>query len=167
MSETTTEKYPLDFDLLTKGQELPTEKLQLCLGIRAADRDAYGLALLGLAKKIEQKLSDRGLDVVVRRRGDDLVILSDNEAAAHSDRRIRKSFSKASHFLRKQLAVDVTRLNDAEQKEHARRLAINGQTVAAMLSTRRRLLLKACTRKTPVPQFARPALAAPAAVVEQ
>ena len=151
----TPERHPLDFDAVRMGDSWGPERLEWMVEAKR-DSVAYQLGVLRLKDRIERECRDRGkLFTLAVVRGV-LRVLTDEEAARYTQRRVRAGFRTARRSLHKQLAVDPTELTDAHRREHERNLLVNGRMIQAALTERRRLTARKPHRPTVPPLFAPP-----------
>jgi len=74
------EKYPLDFDALEKGDDIPAEKIREIIK-HPPGTDEYRFALMALQERTTNELSERGLEVVIVQRKGALHVCTDKEAS--------------------------------------------------------------------------------------
>jgi hypothetical protein len=144
-----TRPYPLDFDALGKGSVVPVAVIETIAKAQAGT-EVYRLEMLRLAKRIEGELAERGERVTVRSDKLALRILTDEEASAYNPRQVRRHLRGAVRSHRRNEAVDRGNLSAETLQGHDRRLVIDGATLAAAGTERRRqFALLAHRRQTP------------------
>jgi hypothetical protein len=99
---------------------------------------------------VERRLSERGLVVVCKQEKNDVMVLTDAQAAKYTDRRQRIARQQMARNYCKQTTVDRDALTDEERAAHDRRLEVNGRTLSAMRTARKPLALPS-KRATPLP----------------
>lgn len=123
-----TDKYPIDFEQVTKGQNFTLEELQHILGKKPENESAFRFAVMGFALMIRDhtgftcKITEDGLRV-----------LPDNEASEHNWKEFKRC--KRGLVTRYTLSqnVDTTNLNGEERSRHEARLISQSRTVQAIL----------------------------------
>jgi hypothetical protein len=135
-----TNEYPLDTEGLGKGSRVTGDRIAEATGVPTSSRN-FGLAMLRIKGYVYAALAERGLDVVIRQDGDDLVILTDSEAAPYTDDKFRQRIVQAGLALREQLSVARGGLTDEEVARHDRALTVNGMTYAGARKARRETLV--------------------------
>ena len=144
-----TTKYPLDFDLLQKGDTIPVKRLVHLCGAQPGTR-AYSLYCVQLGHKIEKELAQRGLDVTVAMRKCALCILTDSEASEYNHSEVQRGFDRMKRRHAKLLTVDTGTFDQQQKARHDRHVVVAGAMVLAAYQARK----QACkgmpyTRKTP------------------
>lgn len=131
MSEYQTEKHPFDFDALKKGDVIYAEQIERLSNTKRSDR-AYQLKLLGFREQLQRELESRGMPVTVRIDHDNLIILTDSEAAAYNAAwfNSRKRQLLTCHY--RSLQIDTSALDEDERKRHERAIMSQGAQIAAM-----------------------------------
>lgn len=124
------EKYPLDFDALYKGDEVPTEKLQEIIP-HAMGSDEYRFAIMALQQRVTDELSERGIEAVVVQRKGGLRILTDSEASAHCYNEAQRGYRLIGRNLKRQIVVDQTVLTDDERRIHESRINVTSRMYQA------------------------------------
>lgn len=128
--------YPLDFDSLYKGDEVPVEKLAEIID-HPAGSDEYRFAVMTLADRIVNELSERGLDVVVVQRKGALRILTDTEASKHCYNEALRGHKIMGRNLGRTLLVDQTTLTEEERRIHDSRINVVSRMYQASKTARR------------------------------
>lgn len=130
-------EYPLRTDHLQKGSRISAEEIEHAFSVKIGTDD-YRLALLRARKYIEWKLAERGQEIVVRTRRNDLVILTDEEAMPFTDREFSNTMRKLARTLRKQQDIDRAKVVNVELvRKHDRKLVVNGATYLGAARARR------------------------------
>jgi hypothetical protein len=144
-------EYPIDTATLCKGSRILADEIERAINVKRTSRD-YSLALLKLRKFIEWRLAERDLEVVTCSERDDIKILTDDEAAPHTDNEFQNALKKARRELRKQASVDRAGITeDAIRAEHDRALVVNGRTYAGAQKARRQAMLPPSPRERLTP----------------
>lgn len=130
------EKYPLDFDALYKGDEVPVEKLQEIIQHPVAS-DEYRFAVMALAQRITDELSERGIEAVVVQRKGGLRILTDSEASIHCYNEAQRGYKMIGRNLKRQIVVDQTALTEEERRMHESRINVTSRMYQAATSARK------------------------------
>lgn len=133
-----TERYPLDFDALKKGDGISREKCESILRVSATD-DKYGLKLLALKETVVRGLENRGLPVTVVCDHGGLKILTDEEAAEYNPIQFTLGLQKAAQAHRRTMLVDQSGLTVDARKSLDRRIEIQGKVLQAVSETRKTL----------------------------
>lgn len=131
MSEYQTEKHPFDFDAIKKGDVIYAEQIERLSNTNRSDR-AYQLKLLGFREQIQRELDSRGMPVTVRIDHDNLVILTDSEAAAYNAAWFNSRRRQLMTCHQRSLQVDTALLEEDERKRHERAIMSQGAQIAAM-----------------------------------
>jgi len=139
---------PIDFDILEKGDVIPTSDLEALTG-EVYGTSAYSLAILKYQMEIRNRLADRGLFVTVKCDRGALRILTDSEASQYNFDRCRAHVRGIVQSHSRAVNVDVAILGKADITAHTRRLAISGHFVQAVLNARKTLPVTGHKRKTP------------------
>lgn len=148
MSKTT--RFPLDFDVLQKGDVIGPDVLEEITQEKAGT-DAYKLKVLGLRFQVEQHMEQRGCDVyVVGYHGDSVRILLDAEGDKHTTGVVVSSIRKMARFIQKQIRIDVSEFSEQQLHHHDRMVEVNGKTLQGTIRGRREAF-KALPHKRNVP----------------
>jgi len=117
-------RFPVDFEKLKKGDVLKCEYLERVFMISPDEEQEYRFCLLTLRDQIMRELEKQGRPVTVIARHDDLVILTDEEAAEHNPREFKRGIRRMVRAHKRTLAVDITLLSH-DQKLRWGRVAMN------------------------------------------
>ena len=135
------ERYPLDFDSLTKGSTIPEDTLNYIVGMKREENpDRWDMKVLQLKSVIEMHRQD----LVVRRIQNSLRVLTDVEAEEYLQRRFdghERNMMKA--HARRQL-IDRSQFTETERRAAEHRDVVNASKVVAMIQAAKRakMLLK-------------------------
>ena len=149
------EKYPLDFDLLDKGQRIEVDELERTFGHKRGTT-RYKFSLLALRERVEKELALRGKVVTVRTNRDALVICSDADAATYNDEAASRSWRRVKRSHVRNLGVDASKLAEEGKKEHDRNLIVWGGMIVAGEKARRQLALTGSTHQRQTPALPKP-----------
>jgi hypothetical protein len=136
MSET--EKFPLDFDSLKKGDVITADTITAYCGYKPDDTK-FGFGALSLKSLIEKRLADRGYPVTTSMRGSDLHILHDSEALFYNINERDAGERKVVRSHRRMLSVDRSQLTDSERTICDRQIQIGGWKVSALVKVQKRI----------------------------
>lgn len=128
------EKWPVDFDVLDKGDVIPVEQLEKILGIPQT-HPQYSVKLLGWKHWLENEMAARGKLVVSRTDHGALRILTDAEAAIYLPERFEAGLSVSTRAHRKLLHVDTTKLSHLEQAELSHQRTLQAMILGAIKKT--------------------------------
>lgn len=133
-----TNKFPLDFDSLSKGSVISADVITDYCG-HQPDNPKFNLGALNLKAMIERKLSDRGYPVTVVIRGNELHVLTDSESATYNveqrdlaERRLKRSHGRL-------LQVDRSNLTAGEKTILDREIKVGGFLVRALVTARKEI----------------------------
>lgn len=154
LPEGVTEEYPFDTSTLEKGSRVTAEQIERATGCSPESKN-FGLAMLRIKGYVTWRLAQRGLDVVVRAVKNDLVILTDSDAAPYTDAKFQNRIAQAAHALQEQLSVSRHALTDGERLRHDRACAVNGATLAGARKARKAELALPTRRVRQTPELAR------------
>lgn len=126
-----TNKYPVDFEAITKGDILTIEMLEK---ITAEKRESQKFIWKVLALQ-GQIMDETGY--TVKNDGGALVILTDEESSKYNDRMFYRF--KRGMFNRHKLmqAVDVRQLSDTMRSEHERKILNQSRYISALKSPKK------------------------------
>lgn len=136
-------RYPIDFELLQKGQLLTAEFLENTCG-QPRGTTKYEFFCMTLAQMI---FNETGF--TAKRSGDDLRILTDSEAAQYNARRVEHHVRGVFQRFDMLVSVDMANLGAGEKREYERQLLNKGRYVQALVSVKRRHQLEAHSRTVP------------------
>lgn len=142
------QKYPLDFDVLKKGDVVSVAQQEDIFQIKEA-HDHFAFRSLGLKQRIEKEMALRGLPVTVRHDHGALLVCTDTDASEYNDKMRARTLRSFGRAHRRNLAVDRSKLDGPALETHDRKNGIYGAVLAAALKVRRRMVLKAAERQTP------------------
>lgn len=127
-----TERYPLDFEKLRKGDYIPPEQVERISGVTRSER-SYQFAIMKLKEEIQRNCDG----YCVKQEGLGLRIQKDAEASGYlaslNNSRYR-GIMRSNQLLGK---VDQENLTPAQQREHERRMLVQSRMLQAALSERR------------------------------
>jgi hypothetical protein len=139
----------IDFGALDKGTVIPAAEVERCLGLPRTHR-AYSMAALGLRAAIESHFAVDGVTVTVIQRSDDLVILTDREAAEYNRERFKQHVRGMRRSHRRAAGVNPVPLTEQERRDHDRALEVQGRILLAVAAVRREIAPKPHERRTPI-----------------
>lgn len=136
-------KFPIDFEELSKGDLLSLEELEQITGKKHGTNE-FSFQLLSL----QQKISDATGFTVKIKDGQELHILTDEEATKHNHNEFQRH--KRGMFRRHNLmlAVDIAQLSESSKTAHERKLLRQGQLLQAMANSHKQKQIEVETRST-------------------
>lgn len=142
-------RFPLDYEALKKGDTIPAARVEKIAGVLRGS-EGYEFAVLKVCKQIERELAVRERLWTVVVRGEDVVILTDAQAATYTDDQQRQAMRRLKRNFHRQVAVDVLELSEEERAKHERAVEVNGKTLQAAMTARRKAMrITAHERSTP------------------
>ena len=136
--EPKTEKYPIDFDSLKKGDRICTAVLEEILQVKAG-RSEFQTKGLNFAKKVEQELARRGMDCIVKLRQESLHILTDSEAVEYISRTNRMGCNKINSAFNALGIVDYSKLNADDKNRYDRAVVVVSMVYQGVTEAVRRI----------------------------
>ena len=120
-------RYPMDFDDLQKGDIITVQELERLTGKKFGTNEFAFKAL-----SLQAQISDATGFTVKIRNGEELHILTDEEASKHNHNEFQRH--KKGMFRRNRLMglVDMNALSETMRAEHERKLIKQGQLLQAM-----------------------------------
>lgn len=143
-----TEKYPFDYDALKKGDVIHADTLEGVVRLNREHKN-YSRGVCGLAKIIMREMEARGRPVVVCAVGNDLKILTDEEAGPYNRRRKKITYRAQRTVFRNMLKVDTAFVSQDEKARIDRDILVMGAELAAQKKALRNLTVEAHKRQTP------------------
>ena len=132
------EKYPIDFDTLTKGSWLETDVLVKCLGVNPADGDPWRFALRKFRDQIESTTG-----IVCFESHDRLRLATDEEADEYVYRQFGLHHSGITRQARRRLLIDRNAMDDDRRRlTESRDRIVFGVAAAARKELRRQRKLE-------------------------
>lgn len=144
-----TQKYPLDFDALQKGDVITPEQITEIFGIEPSDRSNYQWSLRSLARTIERQMQRRGRPVTVDIRGYSIHVLTDKEAIRANEDEYQAGWRRMKRRYKKMLEVDVSNLSVEDKKVHARCVEIMSKQTQAAEKVEQRYVAEGTKRRSP------------------
>lgn len=141
-------RFPLDFDALHKGDKIGPAVIEEFSGATRGSKE-YDWAVMGFRGRICRELRIRGIHWTVRQVGDELHILTDEEAVEYNARMAksgRRRMKRAHHRL---AHVDPSQLTEPQRSAHERSLRVLQAQLIAMQSARPIVLPGTHQRSTP------------------
>ncbi len=145
---TTTERYPLDFDSLHKGDVIQAERLVGIFGIETTDARFSGRQI-ELCERIEHEMDHRGQEVTVICIKNEIHILDDIAALEYAPKLFDSGHRRCRRAHRKLMAIDSGNLSASQGKTLDRAQEVSGKILLAMSRAKRELSPIAYERKTP------------------
>lgn len=139
-------KYPLDASALSKGDEIPVERVEAIVRRKFDDR-RYALAVASLCDWIEREKAERGEHVTAAMVKGAIRILTDAEAADYLSGRFRAHEAGLRRSARAKARVDRAQLTEAQRDKHDRELSVMGAKLTRLRG--REVQLKPAERQTP------------------
>lgn len=106
---------------------------------------------LRLVEMIRRSRPD--LDPYVRTQGDDVIIMTDAEAAEHQDKQGQQALRRFISTHARNMRVDSAKLDEASQAKHERALYRHGRYATALGTVRKELRLEAAKSNKPRPEL--------------
>lgn len=129
--------YPFDVAPLRKGDRVTRETIERAYGVTAGT-DEYRLkGMLRAREHVLAAFAERGEIVTVTEERHDLVILTDEEAAAYNERHFELALDAARRCHGRALAVDRARLSPEALERHDRSLVVQGRQLQAAHEARK------------------------------
>ena len=125
-----TPEWPLETAHLAKGDRIPAADIERGWSTSRTHRK-YGLKLMAAAEFVTMRLRERGLIVVTKSEHDDLLILTDEAAAADTTRNFKLGIQKMATALGKKQTIDRSGLGIDAVAEHDRELTKFGFVLQA------------------------------------
>lgn len=144
MSALLTDKYPIDFEAIFKGQLITVEELQKITG-KKPGTDEYQFALLSLQSAIQNKTS---CTVKIQNKFE-LLVLTDEEASRHNHKLFLQNVRGMRSRFDLNAAVDVGELSDEQRAKHERNLVVQSLYIQAITTTAKQIAVEAHKRKLP------------------
>jgi hypothetical protein len=140
---------PIDFEAAQKGDIVPAERLERLTGVKRHEKE-YALKVLPIKQQIERGLAEMNKHMTVIMRGDDLVLLTDEEASEYNERKSKEHLRGFCRSYVRLRHVDVAGLpDDARRAEHTRRLEVAGAYLVAFKDAQKKLGPVPHKRQTP------------------
>ena len=125
----------LDYDSITMGMIVPPEQIEWITGTKSGTQE-YQFAALKLTQKIQKELWDRGKCYTVHVRQASIAVCTDAEASAYNAQQRKIGQRKMLHAHRRNLHVEMSKLDVAQKAKHERELLYAGRALASMRSVR-------------------------------
>ena len=148
-----TTEYPIATEHLRKGDTITAETIERAFSVRR-DTDAFRMAALKIREYVAKRFRDRGEVVTVTERKHDLVILTDEEASKYNHERFAINIRGAARAHSRNLGADRGMMSAEVQREHDRRLVVDGRVLGAIRSERAAIVSEH-RRVTPLPPGAK------------
>jgi hypothetical protein len=124
--------YPFETDHLRKGDRVTREQIERAYGVKAGT-DEYRLrGMLRAREHVLSAFAERGEIVTVTEERQDLVILTDEEAAAYNERHFDLALDSMRRCHGRKLAVDRAELSAEVRERHDRTLLTQGRQLHAV-----------------------------------
>jgi hypothetical protein len=144
MSAALTDKYPLDFDAIVKGQVITQAELEQITGKRPGT-DEYQFALLSLQQMIQEKTS---CTVKICSKVE-LKVLTDEEASQHNHKLFLQNVRGMRSRFELNTAVDMGELSEGQRAKHERNLVVQSLYVQAITTTAKQIAVSSHKRRLP------------------
>lgn len=139
-----TQKHPLDFDSLKKGDWIPQSELEKILNLSVTD-PAYGFAIMALKEQIEDRTG-----FVVRQINNGIEMLTDSKAVDYlarcsrlADKKKLKSYRKLSNN------IDISMLTPKQIEQYNHKTAIIGAEISASQNIRKESIISSKPQESP------------------
>lgn len=130
-----TEKWPLDFDAINKGDIITEAQCRAALNPRD-DKD-FQLKLLTLKEEIERRHAELGTILTIKVTRNSLHILTDAEASEYNENRQQHALRHFVKSHRRLIGVEIGNLSSEQAGEHDRRIAHSANYMTAIKETRK------------------------------
>jgi hypothetical protein len=127
-----TERYPLDYEALAKGDYIPPERIERISGCKRSDRN-FAFACMRLKEEIQKNCDG----FCVKQEGFGLRIQIDSEASGYLAALNNSRYRGIIRSNRLLMKVDQEKLTPAQQREHERRMFVQSRMLQAALAERR------------------------------
>lgn len=145
-----THHHPVNPYELSKGDLIGAEVVERFTGVKRSDHEKYRLAQLKTREVIIRLLDNIGKPWVIVSSGVDLQILTDEEAAKHTDKRGKSHLRKFARMVSLQASIDTNLLDETTRRDHYDALAVNGAILQGIRSARSKAYKAlACKRNVP------------------
>lgn len=151
MNTTNGERYPLDFDLIRKGDAWTSTEIAEMLGVQV-DTQEYAFAALRLRHQIEVECKFRNYPVTVAVVRGVLRVLTDSEAVEYNARQFEKGIRSSGRAFGRQQRVDVRQLTTEERVANERSLLLAGAQLLALRNAKRDELKRQKAEELPPPK---------------
>ena len=131
-----TRRWPVDYETLKKGDVITADRLEKLVGLKR-DNPRYSLAIMSLKQRIQDDLEDIGSIWTLAIVKNDLRVLTDAEASEYNHRSLLNGMAKMFRSQYRNMAVDVTELTDDQEKDHIRRIEVDGKILQAIRAARK------------------------------
>lgn len=143
-----TDRHPLDFDALEKGDRIEIEQLEKIL-LTNRESPRFGLRCAGLCKRIERELRHRGYIITVRIERGAVLICTDADASEYNRKRFQRHRRGLVRSHTRNLAVDRRNLAAEQDKLHEEAILFEAALLGAIREKAKELRLKPPKRQTP------------------
>ena len=140
--------HPINFDTLQKGSVIHPDDVAQATDCEVGST-AYGLAAMGLCKRIEDDLLSRGMPVTVIIRSGAIHVLSDEEASEYNRRAFYKRLAGMARDHTRMQRVDVGQLSELARAKHEEQLLSQAKYIAGVRQVRSELRLAPVAKEDP------------------
>ena len=146
---------PIDTRKIKPGDTITQQQCEEVIGYpEASNTKDWPFAILQLLGIVQKQLrQEQGRELTVRIVGNELHILTDQEAAEYNPKRFDAGLRLARRAHRRLMAVNVGKLSAQEREMHMKNIG-NQAHKLSMLRKKESLALPATERTTPVMAFA-------------
>ncbi len=121
-----TNKYPIDFETVEKGDVFSVEMLEQITATKFGT-DKFTFKVLALQGRITDETG-----YTVKNHGDSLVVLKDEEASNYNDRMFKRFKRGMFHRHKLMQNVDVAQLSDTMKDQHERKVLTQSRYISAL-----------------------------------
>lgn len=126
------EKWPIDIGNLSKGDSISPEEIEKIAG-SPQGTSGFAFAKLRLKNMIEAERFQSGAPLVVKHEANGLRVLTDQEAAEYTDKKVHDSLRQAAqNYFRQTAMVDAECLTAQERSKHERATLVNSRLLQAL-----------------------------------
>lgn len=144
------EKYPLDYDLLKKGDLIPPEHVETVVKMSRTSPQ-YGLKVLAFKQQIESELEARGRPMVLKCEKGGLKVLTDEEARPYTEQQFRQHQHGLRRAHMRTCVIDSSNLSSEDRQRLESQILAQGAKLAALRKVTRKLL--ASPHKSDIPKI--------------
>lgn len=143
--ETPVEKHPLDYDSLEIGSVVTSDRIELAVGLFFNEQNSQekvaemNFAILQLKKNIERKLRDRDLIPYVKRKGNELHILTEEDTVSVMRQDAKARAKRMRKMLRIGNNLDTEKLSKNDQDALKTQMLCYSQQLTVQKNIRRSL----------------------------
>ena len=124
---------------LKKGDYISPTTIQKIIKYKPTDKK-YALALLDVKTTLAKLMEENGNPATLTAKGDGIEVLTDSQATEYNHRSFCNHLQGSVRAHTRMTQVDAAQLNEAEQKQHAVRMALQDARLSAALAIKQRAI---------------------------